>query len=56
MEIKTLVEFSGIPKGTTGQAERDGKIWKITWNLEQRTKPLCDWFNQEEFDKYLVVT
>lgn len=60
MKIKTIREFSGVPAGTTGTAERDGKLWKVTWNLTHeasglpRTKPLVDWFDNEEFENYLV--
>jgi len=54
MKIKTLVKFSGVPKDTTGEAERDGDQWKITWDLD-RTKPLVDWFDESEFKQYLEV-
>lgn len=59
MKVETLVGFSGVPKGTKGNAEKDYSNppyinWKITWDLE-RTKPLVDWFNDEEFKKYLKV-
>jgi len=58
MKVKTLVEFSGVPKNTTGTCEVDWsekKVWKVTWDLE-RTKPfkLIDWFDEYEFKKYLV--
>lgn len=54
MKIKTNKEFSGVPKGTTGTAEfeQDSGDWKITWDLP-RSKPLSDWFTEEEFQKYL---
>ncbi len=60
MRIKTNHEFSGVPKGTTGEAHIHEDLWKITWNLPKRvfgldSIPLEDWFDQEEFDKYLVV-
>lgn len=64
MKVKTLTEFSGVPKGTTGTAERDEDLWKITWDGIERMglvggkfakKNLEDWFDKEEFDKYLVV-
>lgn len=54
MKVKTLKEFSGVPFGTTGTAIKDGKHFKITWDLE-RTRPLIDWFTDDEFIKYLVV-
>ncbi len=54
MKVKTVVEFSGVPKGTTGNAERDDIEWKVTWDLK-RTKPLIDWFDEAEFKKYLKV-
>jgi len=59
MKIRTLREFSGVPKGTEGEAEKDGKTWKVTWNLTRdflgtpRHKPLVDWFTQDELDSFL---
>jgi hypothetical protein len=59
MKIRTKREFSGIPMGTTGEAVRDGTLWKITWDLthhadgSKRYKPLVDWFSQEDFELYL---
>lgn len=61
MKIKTLVEFSGVPINSTGEAIREGDLWKITWdNLTRfggipfKKKPLEDYFDNEEFKKYLV--
>lgn len=59
MKIKTLVKFSGVPTGTTGEAELDGNLWKITWDLTHdmkgnpRFKPLVDWFDNQEFERFL---
>ena len=60
MKIETLVEFSGVPKGTRGQAEKDEELWKITWDLPNfrnkiTKKPIQDWFDEYEFKKYLVT-
>ena len=69
MKIKTLVEFSGVPKDSTGECVEDlnanwsnKKVWKVTWNLpdyngrgRHRSKPLIDWFDEFEFKKYLVI-
>ena len=61
MKVKTIVEFSGVPKNTTGICNEDHdadwsdkKVWKVTWDLE-RKKPLIDWFDEVEFKKYLKV-
>ena len=61
MKVKTLTEFSGVPKGTTATCVREQtpswskkKSWRVTWDLD-RKKPLVDWFNEEQFKKYLVV-
>jgi len=57
MIVKSLVEFSGVPKGTTGICENDNDreaSKKVTWDLD-RSKPLVDWFNEWEFKKYLEV-
>ncbi|MCP6727298.1 MAG: hypothetical protein KJI69_04680 [Patescibacteria group bacterium] len=59
MKVISLVEFSGVPKGTTGiceydtPANREGSK-KVTWDLD-RSKPLVDWFTDWEFKKYLEV-
>ncbi len=61
MKIRTKREFSGVPAGTTGTAIKDNvsshgeaiNLWKITWDLPGRFKPLMDWFDQKEFDMYL---
>ena len=62
MKIKSLIEFSGVPKGSTGKAEKDGSEWKITWNgieslrgIPFEKRPLEDWFDEYEFKKYLEV-
>jgi len=63
LKVKTLVEFSGVPKGTTGICEYDTPAnrkshfegsKKVTWDLD-RSKPLVDWFTEWEFKKYLKV-
>ena len=68
MKIKTLIEFAGVPKGTTGEAEVDHeatwskeKVYKVLWDLPNfinviTGKPIYDWFNQKEFDDFLEVT
>lgn len=53
-KIRTLKAFSGIPKYTTGTAERDKDLMKITWDLP-RNKPLVDWFSIEEYRQYIEV-
>lgn len=55
MKIKTKIAFSGVPRGTTGTAERDGTRWKITWDLKGRSQPLVDWFSDSEFNQHLEV-
>lgn len=63
LKIKSLVEFSGVPKGTTGIAEREDDLWKISWDdikvlrgIPFKRRPIQDWFDDDEFKKYLVVT
>jgi len=61
-KIKSLVDFSRVPKGTIGTIERDGDLWKVTWDnlphvfrgMPFKKRPLQDWFSQQEFDQYLV--
>lgn len=62
MKVRSLVEFSSVPKGSTGIAIKDGELWKVTWdNVKKlRGKPfkkkrLEDWFDEYEFTKYLEV-
>jgi len=57
--IKTLVEFSGVPQGTTGRVLRadrseDGFTLAIEWDLPERGKPLVDWFTRSEFTRFLT--
>jgi hypothetical protein len=58
LKVVSLVDFSGVPKGTIGTAEVDGKRFKITWDLPNRAvpvvvKPLVDWFSKEDYDRFL---
>ena len=60
MKIKSLIEFSGVPKGSTGIAEKDDDLWKITWDdirvfygIPFIKRQLVDWFDEYEFKKYL---
>lgn len=53
-KVRTLKAFSGVPVNTTGNAVRDGKHWKVTWDLP-RSRPLVDWFDNEEYDQYLTI-
>lgn len=52
--IRTLVEFSGVPRGTTGQVIQadpsgPGYTLAIQWEPpEHRARPLGDWFSQSE--------
>ncbi|MDD5559010.1 hypothetical protein [Candidatus Methylomirabilis sp.] len=57
--IKTLVEFSGVPKDTLGEVTRadksgEGYTLAIQWELpEHCEKPLVDWFTRGEYERYL---
>lgn len=59
VRIQTTVEFSGVPKATTGTVTRADPAGEnryavaIQWDLPGRAKPLTDWFSQTEFEKYL---
>jgi hypothetical protein len=62
-KIRTKVEFSGVPKGSTGiivRADNMGREWDVVieWNLAPRQfgmkkKGLEDWFTKYEYEKYL---
>jgi len=64
--IRTRVEFSGVPRGTTGVVIRADSAGKsktfgkeatevfdlaIQWDLE-RQDALVDWFTREEYQKF----
>jgi len=55
MKVKTLRAFSGVPQGTIGDAVKDDDLYKVTWELPDRHKPLVDWFNEDEFKEFLVT-
>lgn len=57
--IKTLVGFSGVPRGTLGEIIRtdksgEGYTLAIQWELPEHCgKPLVDWFTRGEYERYL---
>jgi len=68
-KIQTLVQFSGVPRGTTGTVIRADVVshaipvmgtaaelydLAIEWDLPHRCKPLVDWFTKDEYEKFLV--
>jgi len=62
LKVKSLVEFSGVPKGTVGTIEKDEELWKVSWDsilvfrgIPFKKRPLQDWFNDEEKKQYLVA-
>ena len=62
MKVISLIAFSGVSKGTTGTAEKDGELWKVTWDgihnmrgIPFKRRLLQDWFDSFEFSKYLKV-
>lgn len=58
--VRSLVEFSGVPKGTTGrvvavyEVGRDRFSVDVEWNLPERAKPLRDGFSKDEYERFLV--
>lgn len=60
-QIKTLVEFSGVPKGTLGEVTRadrsgEGYTLAIQWELpERRERPLVDWFTRDEYERLVEM-
>ncbi len=58
--IRTLAEFSGVPRGTIGQVIQadpsgPGYTLAIQWELpEHRARPLVDWFSRSEYERFLV--
>ncbi len=67
-KIQTLVEFAGVPRGTTGRVIKsdavnhsllrgtDSKLYDlaIEWDLNDRCKPLVDWFTKDEYERFLA--
>ncbi len=57
--IRSRVEFSSVPKGTSGQVVRidsmgDGWDVVISWKGDYYDRyPLEDWFTKDEYEKYL---
>ena len=53
--IRTKVEFSGVPAGTSGQVTRaDRGTVAIEWALEARIRrPLVGWFTRQEYEQFL---
>jgi hypothetical protein len=57
--IETLIDFSGVPKGSTGVVVRydeagSGFDVGIQWDLTDRSKPLVDWFSKDEYEEFLI--
>jgi len=58
--VKTLVDFSGVPKGTEGVVSRadrsgaEGYTLAIQWDMPGRSSPLTDWFTKSEYERYLA--
>lgn len=59
--IETLVDFSGVAKGTIGVVVRydeagSGFDVGIQWDLPERQgrKPLVDWFSKDEYEEFLI--
>lgn len=65
-KVKTKVPFSCVPKGTTGEIQTpsradytsDGeevRLLPIKWDLKKGEKPLIDWFDKGEFERFLEL-
>ena len=60
--IRTIVEFSGVPVGTTGKVIKISSPknrhmdveYAIQWDLV-RPRPLVDWFSETEFRDFLEI-
>ena len=66
--IQSLVEFAGVPRGTTGRVIKSDAVnhsllrgtdsefydLAIEWDLHDRCKPLVDWFTKDEYERFLV--
>jgi hypothetical protein len=58
--VRSLIEFSGIPKGTAGrvvgidQTGLGGFEVVIEWQLPDRRPPLCYWLTKKQYRRFLV--
>ncbi len=58
--VRTVMEFSGVPQGTTGEVMQadpsgEGYTLAIQWELpEHRARPLRDSFSKSEYERFLV--
>lgn len=57
-KVRTRVDFSGVPAGTTARVNgaapgRAGWTVALTWDMEDRPRPLTDWFSKGEYEKFI---
>lgn len=63
--IRSLGEFPGVPKGTTGhvvdleEMGRAGFAVVVEWDVPRRQfgtkqEPIRDWFTKDEYERFLV--
>ena len=58
--VRSLIEFSGVPVGTSAvvfgaSGEHGGYSLAIQWILpEKHGKPLVDWFTRDEYEQFLI--
>ncbi|MBI1805084.1 MAG: hypothetical protein HY033_10280 [Ignavibacteriae bacterium] len=67
-KIQSLVEFAGVPRGTTGRVMKadavnhsllkgtDSKLYDlaIEWDIHDHCTSLVDWFTKVEYEQFLV--
>jgi hypothetical protein len=57
--VRSLREFSGVPKGTTATIiNDDGKSIEVSWERPQdlnSSRPLHDWFSRNELNTLEIV-
>jgi hypothetical protein len=64
LRVRTVVKFSGVPRGTAGRVIRadardDGYTLAIEWELPERHAPLAsqglvNWFTKSKYERFLV--
>jgi hypothetical protein len=57
--VKSVAEFAGVPKGTTGRvvgAEEapGGFDVEVEWEQPDRLRPLRDWVTKDEYEQKLT--
>jgi hypothetical protein len=62
-QAKALADFGDVPAGTTGRVIRGNKVFHgpdtwivcVEWDLPGRSQPPRNWFDANEYQRYVVT-